>query len=49
MIERFASGFHPFVLPFMFGMVFVSDTVSTACSIFISSWTTRRGGSFCCR
>ena len=23
MIERFASGFHPFVLPFMFGMVFV--------------------------
>ncbi len=23
MTERFASGFHPFVLPFMFGMVFV--------------------------
>lgn len=23
MIDRFASGFHPFVLPFMFGMIFV--------------------------
>lgn len=23
MIERFASGFHPFVLPFLFGMIFV--------------------------
>ena len=23
MIDRVASGFHPFVLPFVFGMVFV--------------------------
>ena len=23
MTERFATGFHPFVLPFLFGMIFV--------------------------